>query len=311
MKRYILASGLIMLLFSAGCTAQKTESTTEMTVESTTVGTTKTTSSEEKTIATTQTSEKTEPIDLTGTVYTTSGEPAEIKALNNKEWQITYTTAEGETTATFETDWQKVDGKKESKTKMKKADGYSDFEIVITYTDASEFTIVMTDGDTAHEMTFTKQKPDEDAQYAAILTGDITAFEGQFSNDAFNKQIVDSNFSLGGYTAEDYYNNQTTVFPMLMNKNHFWNGIASHGDYVIKDSDLPKKIDNYYEAHFYGTNPGANGGEVILYLVPPKVKGPDGTISDEKRVFQKLANGELSLKQYQTENWWKKFEKDE
>ncbi|MGM0124456.1 hypothetical protein IGI37_001834 [Enterococcus sp. AZ194] len=70
---------------------------------------------------------------------------------------------------------------------------------------------------------------------------------------------------------------------------------------------MPKKVAGYFEVHVYGTNLGANDGELTFFLVPPKVTGPDGTISDDRRVFQELYDGKLHLNEYQKVEWWKEY----
>lgn len=153
----------------------------------------------------------------------------------------------------------------------------------------------------------TTQKTDSSNEYDVILTGDLTFFEGNFTTNNLNQTIVDSEFTYGGYTPQDYYNNQTTVFPSI-NDNTYWNGIVSHGSYEIRDNDLPTKVNDYYEVHFYGTNLGANNGEMKFYLVPPNVKGPDNHTVNTKQVFQIKDDGALLLLQYQTKDWWKNYQ---
>lgn len=190
---------------------------------------------------------------------------------------------------------------------MKKSDGYSGFDVIIEYLSASDIKIMMEDGCSAHDMTFTKQKPKEVEIYEVVLQGNLSAFVGQFSTDAFNKTIAESGFTYGLYSPEDYYNNRTSVFPTIT-EHGYWNGITSHGNYEIQNSDMPKKVEGYYEVHVYGTNSGANNGEIKFFLVPPKVKGPDETVSDDRRVFQVNADGEPHLMEYQKEEWWKEYQ---
>ncbi len=190
---------------------------------------------------------------------------------------------------------------------MEKADGYSSFTITIQYVSASDMTIKMSNGVISREMTFTKQKPADNATYYVVLKGELTPFEGTFSTDSFNQSIADSDFTLGGYTSEDYYQNRTTVFPAIT-KNGYWNGIISHGKFAIDSSDLPKMVNHYYEVHLPGMNTGANDATLTFYIVPPNVNGPDGITSDDRRVFSVLDGGKSTLLKYQADEWWKAYQ---
>lgn len=254
-----------------------------------------------------QIKDESEIIDLSGIFYTASGDTANIELLSKNKWKITYSTSDGDVIATFETKWGNSGKIKQSKTPMNKSDNYSGFNVLIEYVDASDIKIIMDDGNAAHEMVFTSQKPKENEKYEVVLKGDLSPFTGQFSNNEFNKQIADSGFTLGGYSPDDYYSNKTTVFSSIT-ENGYWNGIASHGSYEVIASDMPKKVDGYFEVRVHGTNAGANNGEITFFLVPPNVSGPDGTLSDNRRVFQVYANGEALLKEYQKEEWWKEYQ---
>ncbi|MDT2795241.1 hypothetical protein P7H53_10880 [Enterococcus thailandicus] len=246
-------------------------------------------------------------IDISGTFYTTSGDTARVKLLSKNKWEIFYSTLEGEVNATFETNWEISGQEKQSKTPMEKSDEYSGFHVLVTYVNESDIEIIMEDGDPTHKMVFTKQKPKENENYEIVLQGDLSPFAGQFSSDYFNKKIVDSGFTLGGYAPDDYYNNRTTVFPTL-SANGYWDGITSHGNYEIKASDMPQKTNGYFEVRVHGTNPVTNYGELAFFLVPPNVSGPDGTLSKDRRVFQVLFDGKLRLLEYQKEDWWKEYQ---
>lgn len=147
--------------------------------------------------------------------------------------------------------------------------------------------------------------------YAGITQGDLSSFEGQYSNDGLEKAIRDSGFKLYAYQPNDYYQNATTVFPRIMKESnsndgwHFWSG-SIHADYKLDFEKLPQKKNDYYEVYFVGTNSAAiEGNKMSLVLVPPMVKAPDGTTSDEKRIF----NGQKqdsSLRPYH-EDWWKEI----
>lgn len=246
-------------------------------------------------------------VDISGTFYTTSGDTANVKLLSRNKWEVSYSTLEGDVNATFETNWENSGQEKQSKTPMKKSDEYSGFHVLVTYVNESDIEIIMEDGDPTHKMVFTKQKPKENETYEVVLQGDLSSFAGQFSSDYFNKQIVDSGFTLGGYAPDDYYNNRTTVFPTL-SANGYWDGITSHGNYEIKASDMPQKTNGYFEVRVHGTNPVTNYGELTFFLVPPNVSGPDGTLSKDRRVFQVLFDGKLCLLEYQKEDWWKEYQ---
>lgn len=246
-------------------------------------------------------------VDISGTFYTTSGDTANVKLLSRNKWEVSYSTLEGDVNATFETNWENSGQEKQSKTPMKKSDEYSGFHVLVTYVNESDIEIIMEDGDPTHKMVFTKQKPKENETYEVVLQGDLSSFAGQFSSDYFNKQIVDSGFTLGGYAPDDYYNNRTTVFPTL-SANGYWDGITSHGNYEIKASDMPQKTNGYFEVRVHGTNPVTNYGELTFFLVPPNVSGPDGTLSKDRRVFQVLFDGKLRLLEYQKEDWWKEYQ---
>ncbi len=255
----------------------------------------------------TTSSKKSDEISLVGIFYSSSGETADIQSVGENKWEITYSTSDGNVTGDFKTKWQKVGKLYKSTSLMEKSDGYSGFKVSVEYETPENIAITMSDGNVSHQMVFTKEKPATNAKYTAVLKGDLSAFEGQFSDDTFNKTITDSGFTYGGYSPEDYYNNQTTVFPAIR-ENGYWNGITSHGNFEVKSSDLPKQVNGYYEVHVYGANSGANNATLTFFLVPPKVKGPDGTVSDEKRVFQKDADGKPHLLEYQEPQWWKKYQ---
>ncbi|MFD2388007.1 hypothetical protein [Enterococcus rivorum] len=67
-------------------------------------------------------------------------------------------------------------------------------------------------------------------------------------------------------------------------------------------------MDGYFEVRVHGTNSGANNAVLTFFLVPPNVSGLDGTTSNDKRVFQALANGETQLMEYQKEKWWTEYQ---
>lgn len=303
-KTSFLFIGAVLILGLSGCSTTKEVNKKNKPVENHVTKKVKKNNS-----TTISTSTESEIIDLSGTFYSATGDTANIKSLGKNKWEISYSTLDGDVTATFETKWESTGQTQKSKTPMKKSDKNSEFDVFIEYTNPSDIQITMEDGNPAHTMNFTKQKPKENKneKYDVVLQGDLSLFSGQFSNDKFNKQIADSGFTLGGYSPDDYYNNRTTVFPMLT-ANGYWNGFTSHGNYEVIASDMPKKVDGYFEVHVHGTNTGANNGEITFFLVPPNVSGPDGTTSDDRRVFQELMGGETRLNEYQKEDWWKEYQ---
>lgn len=303
-KISFLFIGTLVILDLSGCSTTQKVNNKNKPIENQVTKKVKTNNS-----TTISTSTETEIIDLSGIYYSTSGDTASIKSLDKNEWEISYSTLDGDVAATFNTKWENTGQIQQSKTPMKKSDKNSEFDVFIEYVNPSDIQITMEDRNPAHTMIFTKQKPKEtkNEKYDVVLQGDLSLFSGQFSNDNFNKQIADSGFTLGGYSPDDYYNNRTTVFPMLT-ENGYWNGITSHGNYEVVTSDMPQKIDGYFKVNLHGTNAGANNGEVTFFLVPPNVSGPDGTTSDERRVFQVFMGGETRLNEYQKENWWKEYQ---
>jgi hypothetical protein len=240
-----------------------------------------------------------------------SGLSATISQVNELELNIEYKTTEGTTSASFTPDWEEIETGFRSITPMYKQDGNTDFTIEIDYDNLTdEFRIEMEDGTPQHEMNFSsiKSKIADENNFDAVLNGNLESFAGQFSTETFNKEIAESDFTLGGYSAEDYYNNATSVFPSIT-KDSYWNGMTSHGLYQIKSNDLPKKVNGYYVVNFYGVNNGANDGILTFYLVPPQEKAPDTTVSNKKRVYEKLVNGTLRELVYQKDDWWKDYQK--
>lgn len=246
---------------------------------------------------------------LIGYFYSDSGEQANVWEINKNNWEISYTTTDGEFTATFETKWENKGGIFETNTPMNKSDGYSNFDIYIKYVSVSDVTITMSDGNPSHKMIFTKNKIKPDQNYKNILKGDLSSFSGQLSNEELNSTIANSGFIYGGYSPEDYFDNKTTVFPEI-NDQGYWDGFTSHGDFKIENFDLPKKVDDYYKVHLYGNNAIVKGSKLTLYLVPQYVMAPDGTVSKERRVYKEISDGKLLLFQYQKDDWWKKYKSE-
>jgi len=128
----------------------------------------------------------------------------------------------------------------------------------------------------------------------------LIAFAGQYSNDDLEKAIIESDFTLYGYEPQDYYSNGTTVFPQISEDGSFWSG-SMRALYEAYSAD---KIDNYYKVDFIGKNAIVENQVLALYLVPENVSGPDGSISNEKRVFTPLYGGEYGVDRPYHENWW-------
>ncbi|WP_213087399.1 DUF6287 domain-containing protein [Streptococcus pacificus] len=295
MKYRLISYTVIILLLVSGCTnTQKNQKATSKESQTTQV----------------KSSDKSKTIDLSGTFYATSGESATLKSLNENKWEIAYSTLDGDVSAIFETKWEKSDEMSKSETPMTKSDGYLGFTIIVEYKSKTDIKITMTDGNPSHQMVFTKKEPSELENYDLVLQGDLTPFEGHFSTDAFNRIVADSGFTYGGYTPDDYFNDRTTVFPTIK-KDGYWNGILSHGNFAISPSNLPTKKDGYYVVHLYGTNTGANNAEMTLLLVPPKIKGPDGIVSQERRAFMEGVDGSLNLLEYLEKDWWKAYQTQE
>ncbi|GAB2023283.1 hypothetical protein RyT2_23580 [Pseudolactococcus yaeyamensis] len=148
-----------------------------------------------------------------------------------------------------------------------------------------------------------------DSIYDQITKGDLSSFEGQYSNDALEKAIADSGFTLYTYRPEDYYQNNTTVFPSIKKNAKtndewtYWSG-SMHAQYKLDPDKLPQKKNDYYEVYFVGANGAAGVGQKMsLILVPPKMKAPDGTTSDERRIFYGTTD-KASYRQYH-DDWWK------
>ncbi|MDT2758219.1 DUF6287 domain-containing protein [Enterococcus xiangfangensis] len=298
----IIASLFIAFFLLAGCSTNASEKKTTDKTESSTVEKISDSSSAEK-----KQSPKKKKIALAGTYYTNEGSTATVEQLSDQEWKITYQVSEGEMTATFIPDWQSKGADYQSKTQMSKSDGDSGFKIDITAAASGEIKLTMSDGNPDHQMTFSNQKPKVTAD--PVLQGDLSTFEGSYSNDTTEKAIAESGFTLNGYTPTNYYQNQTTVFPGISKSGEdwiYWAG-SSHAHYKMNKNQLPKKTNGYYEVTFLGTNAIAiEGKELVLTLVPSGVSGPDGKTSDENRIFFDSDNQE-SLREYHDE-WWKAYQ---
>ncbi|MGM0124457.1 hypothetical protein IGI37_001835 [Enterococcus sp. AZ194] len=168
MKKTLFSCVTLMMGFSMAACSAKTERSKESqnTARSATQATNDSRSSTSKQVET-QVTEETQTItsttngekkmiDLSGTFYTAVGETSTIKSLGKNQWEIAYSTAEGDVTATFETKWKDSEQIKKSKTPMKKSDEYSGFNSIVEYISESEIKITMEDGNPRHEMVFTR-----------------------------------------------------------------------------------------------------------------------------------------------------------
>lgn len=252
-------------------------------------------------------SQQTENIDLAGTFYTVDGETATINSIDKDTWEIAYTTSKGNIKVNFETKWIQSGKMYTSRSAMNQYRIYSGLDVKVEYKNNGDIKVVMLNSDDSNEKVYTKQNPKVDEKYSAVLNGDLSAFVGQLADETVSDMIAASGFTYGGYTPDDYYNNQVTAFPTIT-KEGYWSGITSRGNFEIKKSDLPKQINDYYEVHIYGTNVESNYDVLTLYLVPPTVIGPDGETSNDRRVFQKFDDETLQMLMYLQTDWWKKYQ---
>ena len=160
-------------------------------------------------------SQKKKLIDLSGDYVSNERDEAKIEK-KSKAWKIDYQTADGKVSAEFSTDWKVEGSNKVSTGKMKKSDGNTDFTVTVRVfkykTDKKPLiTVTMSDKNPDHEMVFANREdffkstdPND-----IVLDGNLSPFEGAYSNDAYEKEIADSGFKLYGYTPEEYYQNKT------------------------------------------------------------------------------------------------------
>ena len=154
-------------------------------------------------------------------------------------------------------------------------------------------------------------KSDNAKDQDLVLKGNLSSFDGVYSNDDLEQSIADSGFTLYAYKPEDYFQNRTSVFPRITGKGNdwnFWSG-SSHMQYKLNENKLPRKIGDYYEAYFIGVNQIAvEGKEISVLLVPENMEGPNGDISSEKRIIFGQTN-QISFREYQ-DKWWEKYTTD-
>ncbi|MFV0557859.1 MAG: hypothetical protein ACK5MW_04385 [Enterococcus sp.] len=243
---------------------------------------------------------------LTTTYYDQTGTCAQLIALTNNEWQLSYQTLEGEVSGTFTPEWQTDEELAVSASTFTKSDSY---EFTITIKEDFEhpldeqtplITIEVSDGDPTHQLFLTNEEVGN--AYPEILTGDLRAFAGSYSSDAYEQAIKDSEFTLGGYQPADYYTNNTTNFNSLTADGQYWEG-AMHAAYSLDPEQLPQEIAGCYEVYLVGSNAVAIPGQKSsILLVPENIKAPDGTTSDEKRIFSGVEY-QFSLRPYH-DHWW-------
>ena len=261
----------------------------------------------------TSSSSKEKVIDLSGEYVSSARDKAKIQK-DGKAWKIDYETEDGPVSATFSTDFKVEGANKVSTSQMKKSDGNKDFTITVRIfkykTDKDPLiTVTMSDKDPNHEMVFANRKdffkstdPDDD-----VLDGDLTTFEGTYTNNYIEKMIADSGFKLYGYSPEDFYNHRTTVFPYISSDKEkgwiFWSG-ATNVQFVLNKDKKPRKAGSTYQVYFVqeGTKGTSPGQELIMTLIPENVQGPDGVVSPLRRIFYHQA----SFQTYQ-DKWWEAY----
>lgn len=252
---------------------------------------------------------KSDFLDLSGDYVSSTGEKATV-AKNDQNWRISYNTDEGNVFGDFSTDWKEDGNNRSSVTEFNKSDGNKDFKISISVNNVDDLSkilkvITLSDGNKNHEMVFASRSDYFKNSKDNILQGDLSAFEGTYSNDYLEKAIAESNFTLYGYKREDYYKGITSVFPRLSYQDGnwiFWSG-STHAQFRLDRSKTPKKINDYYEVYFVGDNKNENiGQELVLTFIPANETGPDNDKTQENRILY----GKTYLKPYK-EEWWEKY----
>lgn len=249
--------------------------------------------------------------DISGDYISSTGEKATV-AKNNQNWRISYNTDEGNVFGDFSTDWKEDGNNSSSVTEFNKSDGNKDFKISILINnnvdDSSKIlkVITLSDGNKNHEMVFASSSDFFKNSKDNIFEGDLSAFEGTYSNDYLEKAIAESNFTLYGYKREDYYEGITSVFPRLSYQDGywmFWSG-SMHAQFKLDKSKKPKIINDYYEVYFVGDNRNAIiGQELVLTFIPANETGPDNNKTQENRILY----GKSYLRPYRVD-WWKLYQ---
>lgn len=248
--------------------------------------------------------------DISGDYISSTGEKATVTK-NDQKWRISYNTDEGNVFGDFSTDWKKDGNNRSSVTEFNKSDGNKDFKISISVNNVDDSSkilrvITLSDGNKNHEMVFASSSDYFKNSKDNILQGDLSAFEGTYSNDYLEKAIAESNFTLYGYKREDYYEGITSVFPRLSYQDGywmFWSG-SMHAQFKLDKSKKPKKINDYYEVYFVGDNRNAIiGQELVLTFIPANETGPDNNKTQENRILY----GKSYLRPYRVD-WWKLYQ---
>ena len=154
--------------------------------------------------------------DISGDYISSTGEKATV-AKNNQNWRISYNTDEGNVFGDFSTDWKEDGNNRSSVTDFNKSDGNKDFKISISVNNVDDSSnilkvITLSDGNKNHEMIFASSSDYFKNIKDKILQGDLSAFEGTYSNDYLEKAIAESNFTLYGYNPEDYFKDNILSF---------------------------------------------------------------------------------------------------
>ena len=253
---------------------------------------------------------KSDFIDLSGNYVSVTGEKATV-AKNDQNWRISYSTDEGDVFGDFSTDWKEDGNNRSSVTEFNKSDGNKDFKISISVNNVDDSSkilkvITLSDGNKNHEMVFASSSDYFKNIKDKILQGDLSDFEGTYSNDYLEKTIAESNFTLYGYKREDYYKGITSVFPRLSYQDEywiFWSG-SMHAQFKLDKSKTPKKNNGYYEVYFVGDNRNAIiGQELVLTFIPANEPGPDNEKTQENRILY----GKSYLRPYKVD-WWQLYQ---
>jgi hypothetical protein len=143
-----------------------------------------------------------------------------------------------------------------------------------------------------------------------ILQGDLSAFQGQYSNELLEKQVANSNFEINGYSKSDFLTNNSSFFPAITYKDgwHFWSG-SIHANFDLAKNSI-KRIKGYYIAEFKASNAAANGSTAEITLIPAEVKDSNGKKSDSNGII--LGSGSTAVEYYSYKsNWWTLYEYSE
>ena len=129
--------------------------------------------------------------DISGDYISSTGEKATV-AKNDQNWRISYNTDEGNVFGDFSTDWKKDGNNRSSVTEFNKSDGNKDFKISILVNNVDDSSNILTvitlsDGNKNHEMVFASRTDYFKNSKDNILQGDLSDFEGTYSNDYLEK----------------------------------------------------------------------------------------------------------------------------